>query len=612
MTLKISFFKLARDEWKKLSWLTALQGVVLGLLIPLRVLLSYVFLLSNRYEEASAGDRIDIFCANMGLDRWENGPVILGLGVVCALCAFTYLHFSAKLDLYHSLPVTRTWLFGAKYLGSVMTFVTAYLICQLLGLLVGVCYGGVTGTAVWEVAADTARGILFFLCSYSAALLAVMLTGKMLTTVCVLAVFLGYGPLLILIRETFQDVFLFTNMIERAEVKATLAYSSPWAFCLFWGSGKGQTGGKGLTGTIPTAGGLCQLVALAALLSFLALFLYRLRRTEAAGTAIAFPRLEGVLKILLAVPASLVAAVVTYDGANTILWEGILLTVIGALCCAVIEFIYRWDIRQALTRKYHMVIAVAIGAALYFSVRCDVFGYNTYLPKQEELRAMSVMELWSGIGYETEEMGTVYGGSRQILDRLESENVAALYPAAEDGVKHARENESAGVMTIGSYVGTDVCVKYVLKSGREVYRAYTVDQEVLGSCLEAVFQNQELRKRYYPVLDWQPEEIFLITYHYSGLDEVLNQYILYEGDGVELSIPQRWTKEVLAAYQRDLESLPVREIWDSWDGVSSLYFERKGSGSEEGLLSFDSYPMSEKFTETMSLIREITKEQYEE
>ncbi len=39
MTSKISFSKLIRSEMRQLTWLTAIWGLVFGLLIPFRVLM---------------------------------------------------------------------------------------------------------------------------------------------------------------------------------------------------------------------------------------------------------------------------------------------------------------------------------------------------------------------------------------------------------------------------------------------------------------------------------------------------------------------------------------------------------------------------------------------
>lgn len=604
MTSKISFFKLAGDEWKKLAWLTVIQGVGLGLWIPFRVLVTFVFYLGSQFEPAAGEDRLKIFCGNMGLDRWENVPVILILGVVCALCAFAYLHSASRLDLYHSLPVTRERLFGAKYLGSVMTFVTAYVVNQILGVLVGVAYGGVNLRCVWEVAVATVQGILFFLCSYSMTLLAVMLTGKMMTTFCALGVFLCYIPVGLVLRETFQDVFWITNMIERGSRKELLAYSSPWAFCLLWREGEERVGGTGLTGSFPTIGGICQLVAMAALISLLALTLYRFRKTEAAGTAIAFKKIEGILKILLAVPASLVAAAVPFGGAGTALWEGVFLVVFGILACAIMEFIYRGDIRQSLAHKHHMVLTVVIGAVLYFSLRYDWIGYNTYLPKQEDLQAMAVVEEWSGIGYEIDDTGVNYGGSRLVLDHMETTNVAALYGVAEDGVAHVRESGNAGALVIGPYPVRNVCVKYVLKNGKEVYRRYSVSEDVLDGLNEAL-QDQELRRKYYPVLSWQPEDITGI--YYNDWNGLLQELLGDDDDEAEVKIPESQQGALLLAYQKDISHLSLKEIWEAGED-GSIDFEKRIPVRDNRSDKF-SYPLSEKFTETMKLLREIVEEQ---
>lgn len=114
-----------------------------------------------------------------------------------------------------------------------------------------------------------------------------------------------------------------------------LRYTSPWAFCILilWES-EGVSGQipYGLTGRWPGITQLCELTAIFVLLTLTALALYRRRRSEVSGAALAFHRLEGEIKILLAVLAALI----------------------------------------------------------FFPIRYDVFGYNTYLPAKEETAGMAV------------------------------------------------------------------------------------------------------------------------------------------------------------------------------------------------------------------------------
>ena len=102
-----------------------------------------------------------------------------------------------------------------------------------------------------------------------------------------------------------------------------------------------------------------------------ALALYHRRRSEVSGAALAFQRLEGVIKILLAVLAALVAALIASE-LDSVFWEIAFILLFSALGCMVMEFIYRWDIHLVLQHKEHIVISAVLAALMFFPnlLRC--------------------------------------------------------------------------------------------------------------------------------------------------------------------------------------------------------------------------------------------------
>lgn len=310
MTSKISFFKLVRSEIRRMSWLTAVQLVVFGLLIPFRVILVMSQAVS-RLHLTEAVNRAEIFYGNVGFNLTENTVMILGAGILCALCGFYYMYSSAKLDFYHSLSLKREKLFAVKYVSSVLTFVIAYLSSQLLAILLGGFFGVLNAGIVLEVAVASLQGILYFLCSYSGTLLAMMLTGNMLTAVLAVGVLGLYLPMLRVIELMCRRIFLETSLdnwfwFSRAD---QIRYTSPWAFCLVQKAGLRG----GLSGNWPSMAGFFQVLGITLVFMAISLALYHIRKTESAGNALSFKKTEGAIKLLLTIPASVTAACVAYQ-----------------------------------------------------------------------------------------------------------------------------------------------------------------------------------------------------------------------------------------------------------------------------------------------------------
>ena len=341
---------------------------------------------------------------------------------------------------------------------------------------------------------------MYFLCSYAGVLLAILLTGKLLTTLFAVGVFGLYIPLLYFLWFAMQAVFLETRVGSFYEPQfGILRCSSPWAFCLFRPM---DDAAAGLTGAVPPIADFCQLLAMAALFTAASLLLYRIRRTEAAGSALAFKRIEGAVKLLLTVPTAVLAALLAYELLESVLWELIFMALFGALGCMIMEFIFRGDIRQVLHRKKHILLTVLLAAALFFPLRFDLAGYNTYLPAREEVAAMAVKDFHFQMHYPevSEEYRQQNTQERKMLDYLETDRVDVLYPLAAEGVKNAENITGEGPLV-------PINLKYRLTNGKEVYRFYYVNQDVFYRCMEELMADPDYRETYFPLLTWSAEDM---------------------------------------------------------------------------------------------------------
>ncbi len=609
MTSRISFSKLVRDEMRKLNWLMAVQGLVLGLLIPFRTLLVMAVAHTNYLNEGTKTDLLEAFYNNVGLGRWENNFFILGLGILCALCAFSYVHAPAKLDFFHSLPIRREQLFAAKYVGSVLTFVIAYTVSQVLALLIGAVYGVCSAPVVFETLIATLEGILCFLCSYAGALLAVMLTGKMLTTILTIGTMGFYVPLIWLLQLTMRELFLSTAILQDRILLNTdiLRYSSPWAFAMLQPP-VALSAHRGLTGTYPSLALLCQMVAMAVIFSAAALALYRIRKTEAAGRALAFGRIEGVAKLMLTVPGAIVAAFAGFAVFDSAVWETFFIVLFGILGCMILEFIFRGDIRQIFQRKWHMVLTILLAAGVFFGFRYDVAGYNTYLPDKEELVGISVMDVFDANDYSTVVKNA--NDCTAVLDYLETDQIDTVYPLAENGVSNA---DVVFVEEGLSYIN----IKYHLNNGREVYRRYWVDESLYKRTMDTLLQDDSLRERYYPSLTWENSshleylecsmtrsqmEKFGFVETEDTADDMEDSKEVYgtessSGEILEtvVHVSGEEMDQVLEAYNKDLRKLSYSERQDY---EVTLMLQKKSGDSEF-------WPVTPEYGNTLSVLKEL-------
>jgi ABC-2 type transport system permease protein len=464
-------------------------------------------------------------------------------------------------------------------------------------------------------------------------LLAVMLTGKILTAVCAAGVFLCYIPFLWALQRVLRIEFFNTSLNSGYFALSSVPVvkcSSPWVFALYQMTQGGRTG---LTGKFPTVTELCQLLAIAVLLTGISLLLYRIRKTEAAGQALAFRRTEGVIKLLLTVPVTIMSALVGYELFRSVVWEIVFLLLFGGLACMIMEFMYRWDIRQVAQHRLHMVATVVLAGLVFFAFQFDLTGYNTYLPAKEDLAGMAVRDMYLEICYPevTGSYANTNADAQKLLDYFETDDVDLLYSLAENGVAHVRGTEETSEPTV--YVE----IKYHTKSGKEVYRGYYVDEELFLDTMDGMMKDAEFREKYFPILSWDEEQIrstiaFVsiaeedangIWYERSGAgddtdetegtvaadasaessdDESEEYYEDWTDDSGSLSldIPVSDLEEVVEAYCSDLQMTSWRDIW-----MTGSYLSFEHPQEPASWYSYDLYPFSGSFEQTMEVMRKI-------
>lgn len=521
MTSKISFFKLARDEWKKLTWVTALMGIIFGLLFPFRMLI--VMAGESRYLDSIHGmnlSRLSVYYwEQLGFGHWENTIFVIAAGAFCALCAFGYLHSPVKLDFYHSLPIKRRTLFAAKIAGSVFTFIVPYVICQALVLLLSVVYKVTWAAGTAELIASAGFGILQFLASYAGTLLAVMLTGKMLTTVFAMGVLGCYIPLWYLLSAILKEMFLTAWAGGYfSDWDTVLHFSSPWTLALMQDLNCRKNLVDGSWQLVwPKAAAVLQLVLLIAALLAVSLLLYQKRKTERAGCAIAFSWMEGLIKIALVIPSSLFAGLLACEiFEDSVVWAVVFILLFGLLGGMIMEFIYRWDIRQVFANKAQLIFAVAVSFAIFVVFRYDVFGYNTWLPAKEEVAAMALGNRYDYFGDYRVWVPADQESHEWEVDYLETETIDPIYKVAQYGVDVLSDKEQFQKQWEEEGTSfTKAEIKFRLKNGKEVYREYTVPLELLTESISELLEDPGYRERFYPIMRCDPGRIEYVNIYLS-------------------------------------------------------------------------------------------------
>lgn len=169
----------------------------------------------------------------------------------------------------------------------------------------------------------------------------------------------------------------------------------------------------------PSAIGLLIGYAVAAIvITALALFLFRIRKSERAGTALAFKPAKLPVKIIICVVMGTAFAeifkMLVYESERGSGRSG---ARHGHFHC-VVEIIYAFDFRAIFRKPLQLVIILAVLCAGLLTMQFDVFGYDKWLPDEGSIAAAAPMG---------------YVGESALLS--EPENIAAARQLAALGVE---------------------------------------------------------------------------------------------------------------------------------------------------------------------------------
>lgn len=583
MTSKISFIKLMREDLKRRSWLAVFLAVIFFLAYPAAVMMSLDSMMNTDpafslfYTKAEIQEWVQKF---LGFGDMIHLILIMATAVLIAVSEFSYLHSREKLDLYHSLPIRRKKLFLSSYLTGALLFLTVFAASQILCLIIVLTKGILNTEILYMVGKALLIRTAMFLFLYHIAVFAMLFTGNTVLSVLGMLVLGAYGPMIVMLVEAFFSIGFYTAAGLNID---WYAYTTPLGILismerrLFYGT-------PFFTHAVLMLGGIVGIFAVN-------LWMCEHRQTEHAGMALAFPKIEQILKFLLVLPGAMTIslAACAFTGTEKRVWifAGFLFGVV--VLSLLMEFIYHKDMKMILRHKLGLGITAAVGLLLISCVLFDWFGYNTYLPKKEEIQAMSMSSgygIQSGV-YEEGQLADgswFHGSPYQRMEESETEDFDAIYKLARTGVSMGKWD---------SYDGSrcDVTVRFVLKNGKEVLRTYTVPCEELEQAEDVLYQSEWYRTMCFPLLG-EPEE--------ETAEKVESiEIVTYDGKEMQV-LDGDEAKELFLAYRKELEKMTLEEIREENEGNIHITLKEKNGVYRE----VNGYPLTKKIAETIKKVRE--------
>ena len=573
------------DSMRRSLWALVLSGVgfFLSLLLPA------LMTMQNALEQRTLGLK-ELSQANVALN-WQNSMnnaasllgggnlfvkiVFIVLAVVCGVAMFAYLHSRQKVDFYHSLPISRTRLFANNFLTGVVCTFSTYLV--MLAITVGCAYAMGCGEAVrWdEIGGAILCNLIVFLLIYALTVLTTVICGNTIITLLLLA-WVFFSPMLVralqlCLLDKFYDTFAsswgmpekFASAIRLSPVVKYFGLDGAMYndFVLANADAVGQSAFGLLVGYLVAA----------AVVTALALFLFRIRKSDRAGTALAFTPTKLPIKVYMCLVMGVAFGwVFGMIAGNFWFWPGL---VVGTVLFHwIVEIIYAFDFRAIFARPLHLLVILVVLVAGMLAMQFDVTGYDTWLPDRDDLTAVDIN-----------------GSGEPAL--TDPSNIDAVHRLMEIGVQAMQEEDTDGD---GSLSYTFVTVNCQMGS-RTAARQYRIPEtEEVIALLDQIEQSEEYKRAKWSLFNFDtastdPERQPMITVNVETADGI---------SSVELRQPGQITQVIDMLREEALaETQDSRPVMD----VELYYLDSEGDQEYCGTAS-----VTEANTRTLALIEQLT------
>jgi len=435
------------DNLKRYKSIWILYTLLSFLLLPFSMVLTYI----------STGDTY------VATEVFFHALTII-MSVILPLILFNYINNKQAIDVFHSLPVKRKNLYWGNYLFGLAVLLIPYILFITASVLMR---GWLSGDFSLEIDYFVlTAGVITF---YSTMIFIITNCGTVFESITYFGIMHAGYPLLVLAFFEFIDYITF------GYASYALTSLQEWLFRLApvvqifdirpnWDNYNFIN--------------LSILLLISVVFSILGSVLYNKRKSESAGQSFAFMPLFYIGSIIVSLTVAL-GFVLIFEAKG--IYSYIFGVVFGLICYIILDTIRNRGFKKILSTLKTGISMSAVMVLLF--VTCNVtntFGYETYLPKSDEVRYVTVS--WGGsagaLGNSALSSDVIIEDAENIENALEfHKGVIANIKPLESGDLQNLSDYSAYAFDTGEFVdyGNDyIRLTYVLKNGKQVNREYNI------------------------------------------------------------------------------------------------------------------------------------------
>lgn len=482
MILKI-FSNRAVKEWKE-TYLWALKknrGMMALLTLLLMIALPVILLIKFSEMQVRQDMHLNINEAFssyfIGCSTFAVMPLLLLFTLILSASLFSYLHQKRSVDLFHSIPVGRTPLLLGRWCASFTVLIVPVFLSYAAAAAVGAAYRAQAQYILAGPAIHLLQNMLMVAAALSFSVFIAVCTGTTFDMILsILAINAAY-PLLIFAGTEFVRRMLpvtgwslsATSVILTAFAPfaaACLPFPNPYFYQITSFPSLGALPGAFLTWWI-----VMFLVLLAA-----AVLLYKRRKSECAESGFAFAAPQIVIRFLVTAVSGLGMGLVFHLST-----EGPAMFLLGLLIGSltahiIVDAVYSRGFKHLKKSFIFYGAFVALFLVFYTVVATGCFGYDTRVPRAEEVDSISFSKVNAQQEHYYLESQPVMDATGQTIAKVrpqlkQKENIRTAVNAIQNYLNEVHRTSFPYALHNDIFRGNMV-LEFHLKNGSTVKRTY--------------------------------------------------------------------------------------------------------------------------------------------
>ncbi len=561
---------------KKSLGFTAIATVLSLILSPF-----YIMSVLNDQSEGLTNGYVDFFS-----DSFFPASVIVAIGTCAFLLVLLYINFSflfnkSSSDAYHAMPITRAKLlitrFFASYICALVPLIAAY-----IGFVVVAADPIISADIFVMLKTGLFTAFMMLFCG-AFTMLFIITSGTVFDSVVSFAVVnIGLPLIMFLILDMCE-----TNLYGCVSLsyETYIQYISPFAYALIsLLSFLTSPHTVNCFAVLPSIA----VALLTALLLLLSVILYKHRKSEKAGEAYAYKFMQYIIGTVVSIVCYFIlGAIFANDRLEPFFW------ITGAIGAALGAVIYNAVTNRGFKKIRGAALSTVIALAVIFlataSVVFDFFGFENYVPKNNDIAEVSVT--YRGMEMNMEDVTHATNIHKKIVAERPEEN-----EYTESGIYNGKVNEW-------------VHFNYKLKDGTTTQRSYRIPFKFAVDEKTKIINNDLVKALEEEFSSFKGDE-FTLEGNFDKYSDSDTRYVVTVTREEAESLIDAYIKDVSKAeadvlFSDNYYDTPTLHIHGSY--VSSQYMSGNNEYTEYDSFNFSFY-CAEEYTHFQNALESIDME----